>query len=560
MVGEGAKTGLPVDGFKWEEDLSMFTPDFIKNYNDNSDIGYLFYVDITYPHTLRDKHSDLPFLPDRMLVNKVNKLICSEYDKTNYSVHILALQQALKHGLILKKVHKVISFRQGAWLEPYITMNTELRTKANNEFEKDYYKLKNNSVYGKTMENIRKHRDIHLVTNDKKRSKLVSEPNYHATKCISKNLLVMEMKKREIYMKKPVYLGQAILDISKTLMYKFWYEYIKPKYADKAKLCYMDTDSFVIHVKTNDFFHDISNDVNLWFDTSNYITKLPRPLPIGKNKKVLGKFKDELGGKIISELCCLKAKTYSYKLDDDSECKKAKGTKKCIVKRHIIFDNYLDTLFKTTKLLKTQYTFKSDHHTLYTQKLNKIALNFFDDKTIQCNDKISTYPYGYFDNTSNIIDEIKNNTKELNKFDNSGVIPQNYNNAKDIYVDNAKRTCLDIIKCAYAYVDSTKSVCIDIIKSTNVYIDYIKSICNDEIKSNKKDILKLGDNSKIERINLLNKTVNSFSKDKNILVDDRDGLLNRMKKIKDESKKRVEESNEYFKEYRAINSKTYDII
>ena len=118
-------------------------------------------------------------------------------------------------------MHKVISFRQGAWLEPYITMNTELRTKANNEFEKDYYKLKNNSVYGKTMENIRKHRDIHLVTNDKKRSKLVSEPNYHATKCISKNLLVMEMKKREIYMKKPVYLGQAILDISKTLMYKF---------------------------------------------------------------------------------------------------------------------------------------------------------------------------------------------------------------------------------------------------------------------------------------------------------------------------------------------------
>ena len=377
LYGWAMSKKLPIDSFKWEQDLSMFTLDIVKNYNENSDIGYLFYADIEYPHTLRDKHSDLPFLPDRMLVNKVNKLICSEYDKTNYSVHILALQQALKHGLILKKVHKVISFRQGAWLEPYITMNTELRTKANNEFEKDYYKLKNNSVYGKTMENIRKHRDIHLVTNDKKRSKLVSEPNYHATKCISKNLLVMEMKKREIYMKKPVYLGQAILDISKTLMYKFWYEYIKPKYADKAKLCYMDTDSFVIHVKTNDFFHDISNDVNLWFDTSNYITKLPRPLPIGKNKKVLGKFKDELGGKIISELCCLKAKTYSYKLDDDSECKKAKGTKKCIVKRYIIFDNYLDTLFKTTKLLKTQNTFKSGHHTLYTQKLNKIALNFF---------------------------------------------------------------------------------------------------------------------------------------------------------------------------------------
>ena len=130
----------------------------------------------------------------------------------------------------------------------------------------------------------------------------------------------------------------------------------------------MDTDSFVMHVKTNDFFHDISNDVNLWFDTSNYITKLPRPLLIGKNKKVLGKFKDELGGRIVSELRCVKAKIYSYKLDDDSECKKAKGTKKCIVKRDIIFDNYLDTLFKTTELLKTHNTHLKMIIIHYTQR------------------------------------------------------------------------------------------------------------------------------------------------------------------------------------------------
>ena len=261
---------LPVDSFKWEEDLSMFIPEFIKNYDVNSDTGYLFYADITYPHDLRDAHKDLPFLPDRMTVNKVNKLICSEYDKTNYSVHILALQQALKHGLILKKVHKVISFRQEAWLKPYIEMNTEIRTNASNEFEKDYYKLKNNSAYGKTMENIRKHRDIYLVTNDKKRSKLASEPNYPATKHISKNLLVMEIEKRDVCMNKPVYLGRAILDISKTLMYEFWYEYIKPKYACNAKLCYMDTDSFVMQIKTDDFFIDFSIDVNNWFDTSNF--------------------------------------------------------------------------------------------------------------------------------------------------------------------------------------------------------------------------------------------------------------------------------------------------
>ena len=129
----------------------------------------------------------------------------------------------------------------------------------------------------------------------------------------------------------------------------------------------------------------------------------------------------------MSGFCALKAKTYAHKLDDDTECKKAKGTKKCIVKRHIIFDNYLDILFETTRILKSQYTFKSDYHTQYTHKLNKIALNFFHDEKIQYNEKITTYPYGYFDNTRNINDDIKNNTKELNVIDNSGITPKNYN-------------------------------------------------------------------------------------------------------------------------------------
>ena len=137
-------------------------------------------------------------------------------------------------------------------------MNTELRTKAKNDFEKDYFKLKNISAFGKTMENIRKHRDIRLVTNDKKRSILASEPNYHATKHVSEDLLIMEMKKREVYMNKPIYLGNAILDISKTLMYDFWYDYIKPMYGDNVKLCYIDIDSFLMMIKTDGFFKDIN--------------------------------------------------------------------------------------------------------------------------------------------------------------------------------------------------------------------------------------------------------------------------------------------------------------
>ena len=192
-------------------------------------------------------------------------------------------------------------------------------------FEKDFFKLMNNAVFGKTMENVRKHRDIKLVTTDKRRNQLVSEPNYHTTKYFSENLLAIEMKKTKVKMNKPVYLGMSILDISKTLMYEFWYDYIKPKYQDKAKLCYMDTDSFVIHIKTEDFYEDIANDVEEWFDTSNYDNN--RPLPIGKNKKVISVFKDELGGKIMKEFVAFRAKIYGWLMDDRVNIKKLKGQK-----------------------------------------------------------------------------------------------------------------------------------------------------------------------------------------------------------------------------------------
>ena len=143
----------------------------------------------------------------------------------------------------------------------------------------------NNSVFGKAIKNVRNHRDIKLVTTDKRRSILASEPNYHSSKRISKDLMIMEMKMVVVKMNNPIYLGQVILDISKTLMYEFWYDYIKSKYGDKAGLCYMDTDSFIMHIKTEDFYKDVNNDVDKWFDTSNYDKNDNRPLEIGKNKK-----------------------------------------------------------------------------------------------------------------------------------------------------------------------------------------------------------------------------------------------------------------------------------
>ena len=196
-------------------------------------------------------------------------------------------------------------------------MNTELRKLAKDDFEKDLFKLMSNTVFGKTMENIRKHRDIKLVTTDKKRSKLVSEPNYLTINYISEHLSIIEMNKTKVKMNKPIYLALSILDISKILIYEFWYDYMKPKYNDNVKLCYIDTDSFIMNIKTEDFYKDIANDVGKRFDTSNY--EVNRPLPTGKNKKVIGLMKDELGGKMITEFVTLRPKTYSYSTDDGKE-------------------------------------------------------------------------------------------------------------------------------------------------------------------------------------------------------------------------------------------------
>ena len=350
-------------------------------------------MDVEYSKRLHELHSDLPFLSERMEVNKCKKLACNLFNKKKYVVHINTLKQALNHGLKLKNIHRVIEFNQETWLKPYIDMNTELRKEAKNDFEKDFLKLMNNSVFGKTMENIRKHSDIKLVKTDKKRSKLVSEPNYHTINLISEDLSMIEMKKTKVKMNKPIYLGLSILEISKTLMYEFWYGYMKPKYNNDVKLCYMDTDSFIMNIKTNDFYKDISNDVESRFDTSNY--EVNRPLPTGKNKKIIGLMKDELGGKIITEFVTLRSKTYSFLTDDGKEDKKAKGTKKCIIKKKIKFNDYKKCLFNDKLILKSQQRFISKKHDVYTENINKIALSNNDDKRIVSSNKISSYPYGY---------------------------------------------------------------------------------------------------------------------------------------------------------------------
>ena len=197
LYGWAMSKKLPTNGFKWI-DNNKINEDFIKNINESDTKGYILEVDVEYPKRLHELHSDLPFLSERMEVNKCKKLIGNLFNKKKYVAHINTLKQALNHGLKLQKIHRVIKFNQEAWLKPYIDMNTELRKEAKNDFEKDLFKLMNNSVFGKTMEDIKKHRDIKLVTTDKKRSKLVSEPNYHTINLISEDLSIIEMKKTKV--------------------------------------------------------------------------------------------------------------------------------------------------------------------------------------------------------------------------------------------------------------------------------------------------------------------------------------------------------------------------
>ena len=202
LYGWAMPQKLLVNGFKWIEGSSEFNKSFIKTYDENSDRGNFLEVNVKYPKNSFNSDKDLPFLAERKKLVKVKK-----------------------------------QFNQIAWLKPYIDINTGLRKEAKNEFEKDSFKLMNNSVFGKTIETVRKHRDINLVTTDEKRNNLVSVPNYHTTKCFSENVLAIKMKKTKEKMNKSVYLGMSILDITKTLMYEFWYDYIKRKYGDRTKLC-----------------------------------------------------------------------------------------------------------------------------------------------------------------------------------------------------------------------------------------------------------------------------------------------------------------------------------
>jgi hypothetical protein len=349
-------------------------------------------------------HNDIPFCPQKFIPpgSKQPKLIPNLFDKYEYVIHYVNLKTCLKHGLILKKIRRVIKFKQSSFLKQYIDLNTHLRQKAASVFEQNLCKLFNNAIFGKTLEDPEKRLNVMLVNiwhdrNNKTKKKygaecLIGRPNYHSSSIFTENFVAVQMKPESIKLDRPIYIGFTVLEISKSHMYDFHYSHIKPFYGSNVSLCYTDTDSFLYSINTEDLYADIKLNFQRYFDTSNYSDSNPYGI-IPQHKKIPGLFKDELGGEIISEFVGLRSKLYCIK-SEKMQLKKAKGIKKHVL-RDLDFQRYTKVLLNKERLRKANIVFKSLKHVIFTQSVTKVALSSNDDKRIILKDQISTISWGH---------------------------------------------------------------------------------------------------------------------------------------------------------------------
>ena len=378
---------IPYGGFQWMEEEEL---------NNWRDYSCVLEVELEYPKELHDLHNDLPLCPENITSDKnITKLIPTLNNKEKYVIHYKTLLQFLELGLILKKIHCGIKFNESEWMKPYIDKNTELRKVADNDFEKDFYKLANNGVFGKGMEDETKRCCVKLVTTLKQLKKLTCKKNLKGARVFSEGLISVHMANTNVKITKPIYIGAVVLDTSKIPMYDFHYNYIKKIYGNKARLLDIDTDGVKYHIITEDVYKDMNENIDV-FDTSNYPVNHPSGIRSGVNKKVPGKFKDELGGEIIKEYAGVRSKLYSYLTLNNVEEKKAKGIKKYAIKNKLIFNDYKDcVLNKTTKRI-TQSNIRSYDHKVYTEIVNKVALNWYDDKRYIMENGIDTLSWGNY--------------------------------------------------------------------------------------------------------------------------------------------------------------------
>lgn len=402
LYGHSMSQTLPLGGFRWLSEGEILDLN-IMDVDDDSPQGYVFEVDVHYPEDLHDSHSDLPFLVENIIppteTAKLPKLIPNLNDKKRYVVHYRTLKQAICNGLMVMQTHRVLKFDQSKWLKTYIDFNTELRNSATTKFGKDLFKLIINAVFGKTMENVEKRKDIKLITQWENglgkvgAGSLIARPNFSSRSIFSENFVAIHMNKLKIIYNKPIYIGFSILDISKTVIYDFFYNFIKKKFGKNASLLYTDTDSLIIKVLTDNFYHVMTENPDK-FDTSNYPEQ--NKFNIIKNKSVLGRMKDEFPGDPIISFYGTGAKAYYIK-SLSNELKKAKGVKKSVVEKELHEEDYRKIVEHGGLIFRKMKTFRSELHDVYTQVINKVALSHSDDKRYLIPHSTKTLPWGHAD-------------------------------------------------------------------------------------------------------------------------------------------------------------------
>jgi hypothetical protein len=361
LYGWSMSQALPTHGFEWlsQQEIDSFD---VYQIGENTEQGFILSVDMEYPAHLHDAHSDYPLAPESYEIKSdmlspcqqnlqrdlklretiARKLVPNLYSKKDYVVHYRNLQLYLPFGMKVTKVHRVLAFKQEPWLRKCIDFNTNMRKAAMNDFEKDFYKLMNNSVFGKTMENLRKRVDIQLIHKEQRLLKVTAKPGFKSFKIFNKDLASVELKKQNLVLNRPICVGFSILEMSKVLMYDFHYNHIKSKYGGKAELLFTDIDSLCYNIFTEDLYKDMEKDKDK-FDFSNY--PLDHFLHDTTNKKVLGKMEDETTSVPMTEFVGLRPKMYSLTFGP-SEKRTAKGVSKSVIRSKLRHSSYKQCLFE----------------------------------------------------------------------------------------------------------------------------------------------------------------------------------------------------------------------
>ena len=419
LYGWAMSQYLPYEGLRWNNNITL---EEIMQTSDEADEGHIIECDLHFPPEIHDKLKEYPPCPEnidpklewfsdyQMGVAKTCKaikengkysatckLIPHLFDRPNYVIHYRNLKFILELGAKVTNIHKVLSFKQKPWLKQYIDFNTQKRTQAKNDFEKDFFKLMNNAVFGKTMENVRNRANISLAPNDRRAIKLFSKINYKDCSYINGAYLV-ELYQKKIVYDKPIYVGTSILDLSKVCMMDYHYNVMEKSFPGSYNLIYSDTDSLVYSIRCDDIYKWM-NENRSHFDLSETV----RPeMQDNTNKKVIGKMKDEMNGHVMTEFISLNPKVYSimHQTYDDSQKimlknkKACKGVSKVVVKKEIHHKDFVGVLQTGESIKRTVTSIRSMDHKVFTVQMEKHALTNMYDK-MKMLDCVNCIPFGY---------------------------------------------------------------------------------------------------------------------------------------------------------------------